>query len=234
MNVPATDDATSVKKMFHSIPLFGLTKKKSGTYAATSPHTSSPLGSNVVHDFRNLWELSNKKSQPYRIRRSLTQPLHHCLTKTPWSPSLNLKSTILRDLHPHPRLYGNSCLVSSCPTSSRICSPDQDPTKSSRHCPQPQLHQLACHDIPWKNCCECSNRMLMGFRRQFFTSKHIWLLKGRTAPYEAVSNQFHWGSLIVCSYTSSIVIPLHIYLLIYASTASWVDKNNFSVRKVLL
>ena len=200
LEVPAKDDVTSVKKMFHSIPLFGLTKKRSGTSAVTSPHTSNPLGSNVVHDFRNFWELSNKNSQPYRLRSFLPQPLHHRLTKTPWSPSLNLKlSTILRDLHPHARLYGNSHLESSCLMSSRTCSPDQDPTKNSHHCPQPQLHQLTCHDIPWKNCCECSNRMLMGFRRQSFTSRQIWLLKGRTAPYEAVSNQFHWGSLIVDS-----------------------------------
>ena len=171
LEVPAREDVTSVKKMLHSIPLFGLTKKKSGTSAVISPHSWSPLGSNVVHDFRNFWELSNKNSQPYRVRRFLPQPLHHHLTRTPWSPSLDLKSTTLRDLHPHAQLYGNSCLESFFLMSSRTCSPDQSPTKNSRHCPRPQFHQLACRDIPWKNCCECLNRISMGFRRWLFTSR---------------------------------------------------------------
>ena len=165
LEVPARDDAISVKKMLHSIPLFGLTKKRSGTSAVTSPQSSSPLGSYVVHDFRNFWELSNKNSQPYRLHHSLPQSLHHRLTKTPSSPSVNLKSTILRDLYPHAQLYGNSCLECFCLMSSLTCSPDQSPTKNSRHCPQPHLHQLPCRNNPQKNCCECWSRMQMGFRR---------------------------------------------------------------------
>ena len=83
LEVPSRDDATSVKKLLNSIPLFSLNKKKSAT--SVQLRSSSPSGSTVVCDPSQFLVLCNwSTSQPYRIHRF---PFHLSLMLTPRSSS---------------------------------------------------------------------------------------------------------------------------------------------------